>query len=69
MMAKMGYKKGQGLGKEGQGRSGVIEVQLRPQGVDLGAVKENPKQEKEEEKRQAKLRGEVYEDSEEERSF
>jgi tuftelin-interacting protein 11 len=67
MMAKMGYKEGQGLGKEGQGRSGVIEVQLRPQGVGLGAVKEKSKQEKEEEKRQAKLRGEVYEDSEEER--
>jgi tuftelin-interacting protein 11 len=67
MMAKMGYKEGQGLGKEGQGRSGVIEVQLRPQGVGLGAVKEKSKQEKEEEKRQAILRGEVYEDSDEER--
>ncbi|KAH8819928.1 GC-rich sequence DNA-binding factor-like protein-domain-containing protein [Xylogone sp. PMI_703] len=67
MMAKMGYKEGQGLGKEGQGRSGVIEVQLRPQGVGLGAVAEKTKQEKEEEKRQAKLRGEVYEDSDEER--
>ncbi|MDA4133926.1 MAG: G patch domain-containing protein, partial [Thaumarchaeota archaeon] len=67
MMAKMGYKEGQGLGKEGQGRSGVIEVQLRPQGVGLGAVREKSKQEKEEEKRQAKLRGEAYEDSDEER--
>jgi tuftelin-interacting protein 11 len=67
MMAKMGYKEGQGLGKEGQGRSGVIEVQLRPQGVGLGAVREKSKQEKEEEKRQAKLRGEDYEDSDEER--
>lgn len=67
MMAKMGYKEGQGLGKEGQGRSGVIEVQLRPQGVGLGAVKEKSKQEKEEEKRQAKLKGEAYEDSDEER--
>ena len=67
MMAKMGYKEGQGLGKEGQGRSGVIEVQLRPQGVGLGAVKEKSKQEKEEEKRQARLKGEVYEDSDEER--
>jgi tuftelin-interacting protein 11 len=67
MMAKMGYKEGQGLGKEGQGRSGVIEVQLRPQGVGLGAVQEKSKQEKEEEKRQAKLKGEVYEDSDEER--
>lgn len=67
MMAKMGYKEGQGLGKEGQGRSGVIEVQLRPQGVGLGAVREKSQQEKEEEKRQAKLKGEVYEDSDEER--
>lgn len=67
MMAKMGYKEGQGLGKEGQGRSGVIEVQLRPQGVGLGAVREKSQQEKGEEKRQAKLKGEVYEDSDEER--
>lgn len=66
MMAKMGYKEGQGLGKDGQGRSGVIEVTLRPTGVGLGAVKEKSKQEKEEEKRQAGLRGEVLEDSEEE---
>ncbi|KAB8304991.1 hypothetical protein EYC80_004300 [Monilinia laxa] len=67
MMAKMGYKEGQGLGKEGQGRSGVIEVTLRPQGVGLGSVAEKSKQEKEEEKRQAKLRGEKIEDSDEER--
>ncbi|KAG9239720.1 putative G-patch domain-containing protein [Amylocarpus encephaloides] len=67
MMAKMGYKEGQGLGKEGTGRSGVIEVVQRPQGVGLGAVKEKSKQEMEEEKRQAKLRGEKYEDSDEER--
>jgi tuftelin-interacting protein 11 len=67
MMAKMGYKEGQGLGKDGQGRSGVIEVQLRPTGVGLGAVKEKSKQEKEEERRQAALRGQVVlEDSEEE---
>merc|ERR1711939_431085 len=67
MMAKMGYKEGDGLGKEGQGRSGVIEVTLRPQGVGLGAVKEKSKQEIEEEKRQARLKGEKYEDSDEER--
>ncbi|KAI6710010.1 hypothetical protein JHW43_007444 [Diplocarpon mali] len=67
MMAKMGYKEGDGLGKDGQGRSGVIEVTLRPQGVGLGAVKEKSQQEIEEEKRQAKLKGEVYEDSDEER--
>lgn len=67
MMAKMGYKEGQGLGKEGQGRSGVIEVQLRPQGVGLGAVKEKSKQEREEERRQAARRGETLDDSEEEK--
>lgn len=66
MMAKMGYKEGQGLGKDGQGRSGVIEVQLRPTGVGLGAVKEKSKQEKEEERRQAALRGQILEDSDEE---
>ncbi|KUJ06466.1 putative G-patch domain-containing protein [Mollisia scopiformis] len=55
MMAKMGYKEGEGLGKEGTGRASVIEVTLRPQG------------EIEEEKRQAKLRGEKYEDSDEEK--
>lgn len=67
MMAKMGYKEGQGLGKEGTGRSSVIEVTLRPQGVGLGAVKEKSKQEIEEEKRQAKIRGEKYDDSDEEK--
>jgi tuftelin-interacting protein 11 len=67
MMAKMGYKEGEGLGKEGTGRSSVIEVTLRPQGVGLGAVKEKSKQEIEEEKRQAKIRGEKYVDSDEER--
>lgn len=62
MMSKMGYKEGEGLGKDGQGRNHVIEVTLRPQGVGLGAVKEKPDQEYEEEKRQAKMRGEKYED-------
>ncbi|KAG9240932.1 GC-rich sequence DNA-binding factor-like protein-domain-containing protein [Calycina marina] len=66
MMAKHGWEKGKGLGKEGQGRTGIIETQLRPQGAGLGAVREKGKQEKEEEKRQAMLKGEVYEDSDEE---
>ncbi|KAJ6440623.1 G-patch domain-containing protein [Purpureocillium lavendulum] len=66
MMAKMGYVEGKGLGKEGQGRNIVIEANLRPQGVGLGAVKEKSEQERQEEKRQARLRGEEVVDSDEE---
>ncbi|EON95745.1 putative spindle pole body component protein [Phaeoacremonium minimum UCRPA7] len=66
MMAKMGYVEGQGLGKEGQGRNIIIEANLRPQNIGLGAVKEKTLQEREEEKRQARLRGEVVIDSDEE---
>lgn len=66
MMAKMGYVDGQGLGKEGQGRNLVVEANLRPQRIGLGAVKEKTEQEREEEKRQARLRGEVLVDSDEE---
>ncbi|EAQ90453.1 hypothetical protein CHGG_02388 [Chaetomium globosum CBS 148.51] len=66
MMARMGYVEGQGLGKEAQGRNVIIEANLRPQGAGLGAVKEKTKQEREEEKRQARLRGEEVVDSEEE---
>ncbi|KAI0121325.1 GC-rich sequence DNA-binding factor-like protein-domain-containing protein [Xylariales sp. AK1849] len=66
MMAKMGYVEGQGLGAEGQGRNVIIEAQLRPQGVGLGAVKEKSVKEREEERRQARLRGEEVVDSDEE---
>ncbi|KAL2177397.1 GC-rich sequence DNA-binding factor-like protein-domain-containing protein [Thermothelomyces heterothallicus CBS 202.75] len=66
MLAKMGYVEGQGLGKEGQGRNVIIEANLRPQKVGLGAVKEKTEQERQEEKRQARLRGEEVIDSEEE---
>ncbi|TQV95095.1 hypothetical protein V2A60_009833 [Cordyceps javanica] len=66
MMAKMGYVEGKGLGKEGQGRNLIIEANLRPQGVGLGAVQEKSEQEKKEEKRQAELRGETIIDSDEE---
>ena len=66
MMAKMGHVEGQGLGASGKGRLAPIDVQLRPQGAGLGAVKEKTKQAKEEEKREASFRGEVLEDSEEE---
>ncbi|KAK2071521.1 hypothetical protein P8C59_005936 [Phyllachora maydis] len=65
MMAKMGYSGG-GLGKEGQGRSAVVEAVLRPQGVGLGAVKERSEADKKEERRQRELRGEVVVDSDEE---
>ncbi|KAG7141708.1 G-patch domain-containing protein like [Verticillium longisporum] len=66
MMAKMGYVEGTGLGKESQGRNVIIEANLRPQGVGLGAVKEKSVSERREEKRQAELRGEVVIDSDEE---
>ncbi|KAL1889781.1 hypothetical protein Cpir12675_005646 [Ceratocystis pirilliformis] len=68
MMLKMGYVEGQGLGKESQGRNVIIEANLRPQGVGLGAVKEKSEKERKEERRQAQLRGEKLEDdSDEER--
>jgi tuftelin-interacting protein 11 len=66
MMAKMGHKEGSGLGKAGEGMTAPIEVNLRPQGVGLGAVKEKTQQAKEEDRRQKKLRGEEVEDSSEE---
>jgi tuftelin-interacting protein 11 len=66
MLAKMGYVEGKGLGAEGQGRNVIIEATLRPQGIGLGAVREKSKQEREEEKRQARMRGEDVIDSEEE---
>lgn len=70
MMAKMGYKEGQGLGTSGQGIMNPIEVQSRPQGAGLGAVSEKSKKTREEERRIAKQNGKVLEDdsSEEERT-
>ncbi|KAI1245660.1 hypothetical protein MGN70_012552 [Eutypa lata] len=68
MMAKMGYVEGQGLGASHQGRAQSIQAVLRPQGnLGLGAVREKSEQERKEEKRQARLRGEEVSDSEEEK--
>ena len=66
MMAKMGYKEGEGLGATGRGRLAPIQTQTRPQGAGLGVVREKTKQAKEEEKREAAFRGEVLQDSSEE---
>ncbi|KAJ5666029.1 uncharacterized protein N7477_008477 [Penicillium maclennaniae] len=52
MMAKMGYKEGQ--------------AQARPQGAGLGAVREKTKQARDEERRDAKRRGETVEESSDE---
>ena len=65
MLAAMGYKKGSGLGSGGQGMLNPIETKLRPTKMGLGGIKEKTEQAKAE----AKRRGEVVsEDDEEEYS-
>ncbi|OQE24276.1 hypothetical protein PENSTE_c007G01894 [Penicillium steckii] len=66
MMAKMGYKEGQGLGSSGQGIINPIEAQARPTGAGLGAVREKTKQARNEERREAERRGETIDDSSDE---
>lgn len=70
LMAKMGWNKGEGLGKEGEGMAAPIEVKLRNTKGGVGAVSELSEQQRKEAKRAAKKKaeetGEVYVDSSEE---
>ncbi|KAJ4295192.1 hypothetical protein N0V90_007202 [Kalmusia sp. IMI 367209] len=70
LMARMGWNKGEGLGKEGEGMATPIEVKLRNTKGGVGAVSELSEQQKLEARRAAKKRaeenGEVYVDSSEE---
>lgn len=65
MMAKMGWSKGEGLGREGEGIQEPIQVQLRNTKGGVGAVSEKSEQQKREERRRAEQNGEKYDDSSE----
>lgn len=63
MLAKLGWQAGYGLGTGGKGIAVPIEVnKARPMGAGVGAIKEKTKQQKME----ARRRGEIVSDDEEE---
>ena len=62
MLQKMGYREGEGLGKDGRGISRPVEAAVRPAGVGLGAISESKKNQRIE----AELHGKEFVDEAEE---